>query len=413
MTRLRTDDRHPVRRLASRSRAAVLLALAGAALAACAGRPGAAPAGEGAPPGPRPEGADRAPSPPVYQLYVANESSDVVSRVRFVPGRGATVEKSIEIGVMPGDLDGAHGLKVSPDGRHWYLTTAHGTPYGRIWKYRTGSDELLASETLGLFPATIAVSDDGTEAYVVNFNLHGDPEPSTVSVLYTRPVLVERTRIGTCVKPHGSRLGPAGRFHYSVCGPDDQLTEIWIRELRVSRTLELPETSAGASCSPTWAEPGVRGRHVYVACNGGSEVLEVARNVPGDGELPLDRPLEVARRFSTGPSPYNLEATPDGRHLVATNKGGSSISVVELESGKEAKRLPTSREVPHGVVSGPDGRYVFVSNEAAGATRSTVDVFDLKEMKRVASVEVRHQAGGIDFWRRIRWRRAASDTARR
>lgn len=325
-----------------------------------------------------------------YHVYVANESSDVVSRVRFRPGEGAEVEKSIRVGMMPGDLDGAHGLSVSPDGRHWYLSTAHGTPQGHLWKYRTGTDEMVERVELGLFPATIGVTPDGDRALVVNFNLHGDPEPSTVSVARTAPTLEETAEIPVCVRPHGSRVGPEGRRHFSVCGPDDQLTEISVPDLEVSRTLSLPSTSDGEACSPSWAEPGVEGRFVYVACNGGSEVYEVSLE---------GRELEVTRRFATGQAPYNLEATPDGRYLLATNKGEGSVSVLDLEDGGEAERIGSSRDVTHGVVASPDSRFAFVSNEAVGSTLSTVDVLDLETLELRASVEVRHQAGGIDFWK--------------
>ncbi len=325
-----------------------------------------------------------------YHVYVANESSDVVSRVRFVPGEGAEVEKSIPVGVMPGDLDGAHGLAVAPDGGSWYLTTAHGSPYGRLWRFRTGSDEVVGVDTLGLFPATIGLTPDGSEAFVVNFALHADPEPSTVSVVATEPYLEETGRVPVCVKPHGSRVAVDGRSHYSVCGPDDRLTEIDVRARTVRRTLSLPRTSAGERCAPSWAEPGTGGDVVFVACNGASVVYEVST----DGEE-----LAVTRRFPTGPAPYNLEAVPGGRLLLATNKGGSSVSVLDLETGEERERVATSREVPHGVVASPDGRYAFVSNEARGSTRGTVDVLDLEELERVASVEVALQPGGIDFWK--------------
>lgn len=338
------------------------------------------------------------PPPAVYRVYVANESSDLVSRVRFTPGEGAVVEKSIPVGVMPGDVDGPHGLAVDPDGGYWYLTTAHGDPFGRLWKYRAGTDELLAVDTLGLFPATIGLTPDGGEAWVVNFDLHGDPEPSTVSVVETGPdgLLQEEGRVGVCVRPHGSRISTDGRLHYSVCGPDDRLTEISVATRRVHRTLSLPATAEGAACRPTWAEPATDGTAVYVACNGGAEVYEVSTG----GEE-----LRIARRLSTGPAPYNLEAVPGGRLLLATDKAGQAVSVLDLETGRERKRISTSRPLTHGVVASPDGRYAFVSNEARGATRGTVDVLDLERMERVATVEVEHQPGGIDFWELARPRR--------
>ena len=325
-----------------------------------------------------------------YHVYVANESSDVVSRVRFDPGEGAAVETSIPVGVMPGDLDGAHGLAVAPDGGSWYLTTAHGSPFGRLWRYRTGSDQLVGVDTLGLFPATVGLTPDGEEAWVVNFNLHGDPEPSSVSVVGTEPVLAEIARVPVCVRPHGSRISPDGRYHYSVCGPENRLTEIDVATRSVHRTLTLPPAGTDTACRPSWAEPGSDGSRVFVACNGAEHVYEVAT----DGEE-----LAVTRRFGAGAAPYNLEAVPGGRLLLATNKGGASVSVIDLEEGREVARIPTSRPVTHGIVASADGRYAFVSNEARGGTRGTVDVIDLEELERVATVEVEHQPGGIDFWK--------------
>jgi DNA-binding beta-propeller fold protein YncE len=135
-------------------------------------------------------------------------------------------------------------------------------------------------------------------------------------------------------------------------------------------------------------EPGVDGQHVYVACNGHGEVLEI--------DL---QKMVVTRTFPTGKAPYNLEVTADGRLLIATNKGDQSVSVIDVVGGDELARIPTSRPITHGVVATPDSRYAFVTNEAVGATFSTVDVIDLRSLGRVAEVEVEHQAGGIDFWR--------------
>lgn len=368
-------------RSAKQARAAALALAATLVLSAC-GPGGGQPPASGSAGGGSVEA-------PAYRAYVASESSDLVHRILFRPDEGASIEKEIEVGVMPGDLDGAHGLSVSPDGRFWYLTTAHGTPFGRLWKYRTGTDELVESVELGLFPATIGVRPDGSEAYVPNFNLHGDPEPSSVSVVRLEPVVAEIGQIPTCVRPHGSRVGPDGRFQYSVCGPEDRLVEISVRDRSVARTLDLPAATGGGPCGPSWAGPGAEGRRVLVACNGASEVMEVDREA-----------WSVTRRFETGSAPYNLEVTPDGRLLLATAKAESALSVIDLEEGREVARLPTSRALPHGVVSTADGRYAFVSNEATGATRSTVDVFDLEELERVSSVEVGNQAGGIDAWRR-------------
>jgi DNA-binding beta-propeller fold protein YncE len=334
-----------------------------------------------------------------YFVWVASEAVDRAALVRFGPG-GARVERELAIGVNPIDPDGPHGLDVSPDGRRLYVSTGHGTPYGSLWAYDAAGDSLLGRVMLGSFPATLQVSPDGAFAYVANFNLHGEHVPSSISVVSTDP-LVEVARIQTCVMPHGSRLSPDGSKHYSVCMMDDALVEIDTRALEVSRHLRLTEgagaggpgapTPGGhqaATCSPTWAQPSPDGRRLWAACNRSSEIVEV--------DLEQWR---VVRRLPAGDGVYNLAVTGDGRRLVATNKRAGSVSVFDAASGRELARIPTSRRVVHGVAIAPDDRYAFVSVEGVGSEPGTLEVIDLRALRRVAAVDVGQMAGGVDVWK--------------
>ena len=344
-------------------------------------------------------------APPTYTVYVANESSDLVSRVSFTPGQGARVEAEVPVGIMPADIDGPHGLAVSPDGNAWFVSVAHGTPFGRVWKYMAGTDTVAGRADLGFFPASMTTTPDGQFLYVVNFNLHGDPVPSSVSIVYT-PTMTEVARPVTCVMPHGSRLNQTGSKHYSTCMHSQQLVEIDTREFRITRRInvspghegplplsdqgEHSHAESGPVCSPTWAQPG-RGAfadRVYVPCNKNQEILEI--------DVAAGR---VVRRFATGKGPYNLAVTPDGQRLLATLKADQGLQIIDLESGRDAARIATTQPITHGVVVSPDGRFAFVTNEAIGSTRGTVDVIDLQSLQRVASTPVAHQPGGIDFWR--------------
>jgi len=357
-----------------------------------------------------------------YLVYVLSEAADTISLVRFGPS-GARLEREVPTGDMPTDIDGPHGIAVSRDKQFYYVSLGHGRPFGSVWKYSSKDDRVLGKTTLGFFPATMDLSADGSLLYVVNFNLHGDMVPSSVSVVATDPML-EVARIPTCVMPHGSRLNPQGTKHYSACMMDDMLVEIDTQTLKVSRhflltqgrergmsgapaTAKMKTTPAGGmkhmdiaghgmevpkpgdvSCSPTWAQPSVAGSSIFVACNKSDEIVEVDATK-----------WKVARRIPARAGVYNLATTPDGTRLLATNKRDQSVSVIDLKTGGELARIPTRRKVLHGVVVSPDDRYAFVSVEGIGAEPGTVEIIDLAALKIVASVDVAEQAAGIDFLR--------------
>ena len=376
-------------------------------------------------------GAPRAPGTPVppgaasstlappgaYWVYVGAESADLIQRVRF-DSAGAAVEKSIVVGESAVEMEGPHGLQISSDGKYLHLTTGHGSPDGKYWKYALGPDTLVGPGTfLGYFPASIDVTPDGMYAFVVNFNLHGEMVPSSVSVVYT-PTNTEVARTTTCTMPHGSRVDPSGMRQYSTCMMDDQLVEIDTRTFEVARRFSVAKGKEGpvapgahsdhaahsatggsamsnpgaamapATCSPTWAQPGADGTRIYVACNKADEILEIDRDS-----------WTVSRRFPTGRGPYNLAVTPDGALLVASLKQGGGVQVWNLASGESVMQVKSSTTGTHGIAISPDSRYAFVSSEGVGAAPGKVDVYDLHALARVASVEVGQQAGGIAFWK--------------
>ena len=338
-----------------------------------------------------------------YLVYVLSEAADKIALVRFGPG-GARIDHEIDTGDMPIDIDGPHGIAISPDRQFYYVSIAHGRPFGTVWKYSTKDDSVIGKATLGYFPATMDITPDGSFLFVVNFNLHGDMVPSSVSVVSTQ-TMTEVARIPTCTMPHGSRLNPQGTKQYSACMMDDTLVEIDTRALKVSRKFSLtqnhthmpgmkdtgghgmePPKPGDTSCSPTWAEPSADGSSIFVACNKSSEIVEISAGS-----------WKVLRRIPARAGVYNLDITHDGRRLIATNKRDQSVSIFDLKSGKELARVSTKRKVLHGVVVSPDDLYAFVTVEGVGSEPGTVEVIDLPALKTVATVDVAAGAAGIDF----------------
>lgn len=357
-----------------------------------------------------------------YLVYVLSESADKVSLIRFGPG-GARIERTVDTGSMPTDIDGPHGIAISPDKKFYYVSLSNGRPFGSVWKYDAETNAVLGRVQLGYFPATMDLSKDGQFLYVVNFNLHGDMVPSSVSVVATG-AMMEVARVQTCTMPHGSRLNAAGTKQYSACMMDDMLVEIDTNTLKVSRHFMLtkgkemgmsgvpsmttpstppkaatahqhnagghgmePPKAGDVSCRPTWAQPSMDGSSIFVACNNSNEIVEVDTST-----------WKVRRRLASADGVYNLAVTKNNR-VIATNKRDQSVSIIELETGRELARLKTKRKVLHGVVVSPDDRYAFVSVEGIGSEPGTVEIIDLAALKIVASVDVAQEAAGIDFLR--------------
>lgn len=357
-----------------------------------------------------------------YYVYVTAESDDQVALVKF-DGEKAETIKNIDVGVWPAEIEGPHGITVDPTGKYWYLSLAHGNPYGTLYKFETGSDKVIGTVELGLFPASMQISPVTGLLYCVNFNLHGDMVPSTVSVVDVE-TMTELDQITTGAMPHGSRLSADGMKHYSVAMMSGELFEIDALGLKVSKTFDLDQASASvmndkmdhskmnhqeemnhskmdhsqmnhdmggmkhSAFKPTWVSPHPSKDFVYVAGNGAAEVLEIDT-----------KNWKATRKFKTGKGPYNIDLSPDGKYMVVSYKSDAQTGIWDLSSGKELARLNNSQKVTHGVAVSPDGKYAFVSVEGIQDDPGKVDVIDLQTLKVVDTADLGKQAGGIAFWK--------------
>tara|TARA_Y200000002_G_scaffold211445_1_gene174423 strand:- start:107 stop:1189 length:1083 start_codon:yes stop_codon:yes gene_type:complete len=338
-----------------------------------------------------------------YYLYVAAESDDTVSLLKF-DGKTLTENKRIVVGSYPTENEGPHGLTVDPNGKYWYLTLAHGNPYGKLIKYSTDTNEVIDETNLGLFPASMQISTVTGFLYCVNFNLHGDMKPSTVSVVDPE-TMTEITKIETGSMPHGSRITSDGLKQYSVAMMTGELFEIDALSLEVSRILNLEDrlkmnhskmshskmndsSMKHSNVKPTWVIPHPYKNIIYIAGNGSNEIIEV------DSDL-----WKVSKRIKTGKGPYNVEISPNGKYMIATLKSIGSTGIWNLESGRFLSEVKNSTSVSHGIAISPDSKYAFVSVEGIGGEPGIVDVIDIESQTIIDNVKIGKQAGGIAFWK--------------
>lgn len=357
---------------------------------------------------------------PGYRVGVVSESGDIVTWIK--PGNGTlTQDKVIPVGIMPADIDGPHNLTVSPDNRFYYISIAHGTPFGTLWKMDAVSDTLVGRAPLEMFPTTISLTPDGELAFVANSDFHGDhPRMNVISVVHT-PTMSTITHLPACDMPHGVKSNHAGTRVYISCMNSDELLEIEVATLRILRRAKTgighdmnamagmdhgtmghapsaPQPSAPApappaaggdgSCAPTFISVSPDDRTLYAACNHGNslQVWDAAT-------------LQMVKEIPLGAGAYNVEPSPDGRWLIVTNKKAQSFSLVDAQTLTEVIRVATTKKIVHGVAYSPDGRYAFISQESIGADPGAVDMFDIAARKVVATLPVPAQPTGITILR--------------
>ena len=339
---------------------------------------------------------------PGYRVGVVSESGDRATWLKPV-GSGLVVDRVVPLGIKPTGIDGPHNIAVSPDGRSYYVTIAHGTPFGSLWKIATAGDSVLGQVQVELFPTTIGLTPDGQFAFVANSDFHGDhPRVNVVSVVHT-PTMNKITDIPACDMPHGVKVNRAGTRIYVSCMHSDELLQLDAGTFRVARRVKTGEghATSGTSpahqgdvaplgggvvkeCSPTFVSVSPDDKRLYVACNYGNniQVLDAAS-------------LTLIKEVPVGKGAYNVEPSPDGKLILVTNKKEQSVSLVDAGKLIEVARIPTSKKIVHGIAYAPDGRLAYVSSESVGSDPGAVDVIDLRKRKLVGTIAIPGQPTGI------------------
>lgn len=360
--------------------------------------------------------AAQAPAPAFnYKLGIVSESGDIVTWIQ--PGPNSLVsDHVVPVGIMPADIDGPHNITMSPDGQFYYVSIAHGTPYGSLWKMAVQGDTLVGRAPVELFPTTISVTPDGELAFVANSDFYGDhPRINVVSVVHT-PTMTTVSNIAACDMPHGVKVNHAGSFVYISCMHSDEIVELDVGTLSITRRARTGtghEMAAGAAnehaghqmagsstaasappasakeCAPTFVSVSPDDKLLYVACNYGNSV-----------QVWDAQGLTMVKEIPVGTGAYNIEPSPDGGLVIVTNKKAQSVSLIDAKTLTEIARIPTSKKIVHGVAYSPDGRYAFISAESIGADPGSVDMIDLASKKIVATLAVPGQPTGLTVLRR-------------
>ncbi len=140
-------------------------------------------------------------NPQRKKYYVANQGCDVVT---VFDANTQLPMRYITVGKLPNVVELPHMIKVSPDGKYWYVVFVNANV---LQKYSTADDKLVSEVDLGMnsgsptnFWNTITISNDGKRAYCVSWQ--GNSRIASVNL--ESMTLIQN--IGSTVNAHGIAL---------------------------------------------------------------------------------------------------------------------------------------------------------------------------------------------------------------
>ena len=321
----------------------------------------------------QPNGPD-GPNPTAQErLYMTSGFTDEVLRID--PADGSIISR-ISTEVRRDEVDEPHAVAISPDGKHWYATVAHGEP--TLWKYEVQGDRLVGRVTLPTAGAArIGITPDGARAFVPDYDRSQPGVPSRVAVVDLADLSAVATPV-VCSGPHHAAVDPAGELVAVACSLSDEIVL-----LDASTLAERGRFTAGPEAGPP-GEPALKPLNLGWSLDGrtlwvGLHLAGSVRAFRVDGE--------IIGTVAVGNRPAQIALTSDGETLVVANRGDASLSLVDTDSLIETARIPLQAEHPHGVALDDGHRLAFVSCEGTPQSAGRAVAVDLESESVLWSVE--------------------------
>lgn len=286
-----------------------------------------------------------------------------------------------------------YGIAVTPDGTSAYI--ANGATNTTVSQYTVALDGTLHEKTpptigAGTGPRGVAISPDGTSLYVTNGDSDNisqyDIGPSgALSAKNPAMVSGEDYPLGIAVSPDGSSV-------YVANTNADVISQY---NVGANGVLDPDFATIGAGNEPFFGlviTPD--GQNLYVANRSSNNVSQYTI-----GNLGLLSKKNPETR-TAGSRPIGAAVRPDGLSLYVTNEGNNLVSEYDIGStgGLTAKSSASigAGDGPYGVVVSIDGKSVYVGNRFDD-TVSQYDVLagGVLAPKGVPTVDASHPVGGV------------------
>jgi YVTN family beta-propeller protein len=329
--------------------------------------------------------------PPSYLVFISNERSGDVT---VIDGNTDEVAATFPVGKRP------RGIHATPDGRR-VLVTLSGSP-----RMAPGLDENRApadkrADGLGVIdaaarklidrwhvgsdPEQFAISKDGKFAFIAN---EDDASVSIIDLDSGQP----RGKIKVSEEPEGIGVNPANGEVYVTCEEKGEVFAIDPDQQRVVAKIETGGRPRSVAFSPD-------GSRAYAACENGGYVAAI--------DAPSHQLLSKIQ-LPTGSLPMGTSVSPDGKELYVSTGRGNAIAIIDTQKinaqrspllsargdGQGEKSIvamiPVGSRV-WGIALDPSGTKLYTANGAS----NDVSVVDLKSRKELRRIKVGDGPWGI------------------
>jgi YVTN family beta-propeller protein len=224
----------------------------------------------------------------------------------------------------------------------------------------TVTNEVVDTVNIGSLPTGVAVTPDGTRAYVTNYVRDG-----TVSVIDTATNTIAATVTGLS-SPYVDVVTPDGTKVYVASWVNNTVSVIDTETNTITATVNIPGNPFGVAVTPD-------GTKVYLANYGANNVSVI--NTTNNS---------IYASVTGLSGPINIAVTPDGTKAYVTNQNGNTASVIDTATNQIIATVNVGMN-PHGVAVTPDGTKAYVTNYVRDGI---VYVIDTATNQVIATVNV-------------------------
>jgi len=279
----------------------------------------------------------------------------------------------------------AHHTAVEPDGSFWYVSLIAA---GKVLKF--DRDNRLVGETAFETPGMLSLDPQSDLLYVGRSMAAVNP-PQRVGVIARSSMEIAEVDV-FFPRPHAIAVDPTGeRFFSASLGQNS-----------------IAFAPIGAEEVDLLNLDGMNHMLVQFAVSRDGRWMVAGGQMTGDllvFDLSADEP-RVVNTVDVGGQPWHPTFSPDGRYVWVPNQAANTVTVVDTESWSVSDVISHPALIePHGSAISPDGSTVYVSGrnlsgtyraaDGGDARPGTVVAIDASSHEVIAVIEVGRYAAGM------------------